>query len=227
MKCSMLFRLNVILSVGLLFLMSCSGYHFKNKNNPFVVYEIETISIPMFVNWSIVPNVSGPMTSNFINMLMDYSGLTIYSHEKTSADAILVGIISSNDKTRQVYKNKSYQATVGTLNKSIRDRRDFYIPQETEISLTLRVLLIKNPLPHEYNGIVKNDADFIPDKSRVIFDERMELRSTITRSILPSSGAQSGGDVNFTKSKKAQNDAVLALVSTATEKFKNEIIDAF
>jgi len=116
MKFSMLFRLNVVLPIGFLFLISCSGYHFKNKNNPFVAYEIESISIPMFVNWSIVPNVSGPMTSNFINMLMDYSGLTIYSHEKTSADAILVGIISSSDKTRQVYKNKSYQATVGTLN---------------------------------------------------------------------------------------------------------------
>jgi len=192
-----------------------------------MAYEIESISIPMFVNWSIVPNVSGPMTSNFINMLMNYSGLTIYSHEKTSADAILVGIISSKDKTRQVYKNKSYQATDGNLHESIRDRRDFYIPQETEIALTLRVLLIKNPLPHEYNGMVKNDADYIPDKSRVIFDEKMELNSTITRSILPNSGGKSGGEVNFTKSKKAQNDAILSLVDTATEKFKKEIIDAF
>jgi len=227
MKLSMLLSSNVVLQVGMLFLISCSGYHFKNKDNPFMAYEIESISIPMFVNWSIVPNVSGPMTGNFINLLMDYSGLTIYSKEQASADAILVGIISSKDKTRQVYKNKSYQDTVGNLNESIRDRRDFYIPQETEISLTLRVLLIKNPLPHEYAGMVNNDVDNIPDKSRVIFDEKMELSSVITRSILPSGGVQSGGDVNFTKSKKAQNDAILSLVNTATEKFKKEIIDAF
>ena len=227
MKFSVLFSSNAVLQVGMLFLISCSGYHFKNKDNPFMAYEIESISIPMFVNWSIVPNVSGPMTGNFINLLMDYSGLTIYSKEQASADAILVGIISSKDKTRQVYKNKSYQDTVGNLNESIRDRRDFYIPQETEISLTLRVLLIKNPLPHEYAGMVNNDAENIPDKSRVIFDEKMELSSVITRSILPSGGVQSGGDVNFTKSKKAQNDAILSLVNTATEKFKKEIIDAF
>ena len=78
-----------------------------------------------------------------------------------------------------------------------------------------------------YIKVETNLGNYFYPSSRVIFDEKMELNSTITRSILPNSGGKSGGEVNFTKSKKAQNDAILSLVYTATEKFKKEIIDAF
>lgn len=208
-------------------LVSCSGYHFKNKVNPFLSYEIESVSIPMFINKSIIPNISGPMTASIANLLMDYSDLKIYSSKNVHADAILIGIIHSSDKMRKVYKNTSYQPTLGNIEDSIGERRAFYIPQITELKANLRILLIRNPYFDDDKAISEKTINLYNNDPKVIFDEIINLNTSITRAISPSIGPDSGGVTNFTKDKKAVNDAIIALVEGATNTFKQEIINAF
>lgn len=218
---------NIIAFILLILAASCSRYHFKNNGNPFLPYDIKSISVPTFVNWSIVPNASGPMTSSFTNLLMDYAGLKVYSYENTKADAILVGIIQSKKRRREVFKNTSYQTTKGSLKDSIGERRDFYVPKKTEVYLTLRLLLIKDPTVKEYELARSKAPVFMRRNPKVIFDETIELSASISRSIQPASSPLLGGATNFTKSRKSLGDAVSLMARSATQTFKKEIIDAF
>ncbi len=78
----------------MLALASCAGYRFQEKNNPFAQYGVKSISVPMFYNHSLFPNISAPMTKEVYQMLSSFSGLKLSSgHEE--ADAVLVGIITS------------------------------------------------------------------------------------------------------------------------------------
>jgi len=92
------------LSSFLSLLSSCAGYHFNTNNNPLIGYDIKTISVPMFVNRSTFPNLAGPMTKEIILALNDYSGLKVFSGNNDSADAVLIGIIESNDHFNEAVK---------------------------------------------------------------------------------------------------------------------------
>src|SRR4051812_41704061 len=80
----------------------CSGYHFNTNNNPLIGYDIKTVSVPMFINRSVLPQLAAPMTREITLALNDYSGLKIFSGDNQNADAVLIGIIESMDHFNEV-----------------------------------------------------------------------------------------------------------------------------
>ncbi len=52
--------------------MSCSGYRFQSKSNPFAQYGIRSISVPMFYNKSNFADVSGPFTREIYKTLLEF-----------------------------------------------------------------------------------------------------------------------------------------------------------
>ena len=86
-------------------LSSCSGYRFRNQRNPLIDDGIRSVSIPMFVNKSSIPNVSPLFTSAISNSLASNTNIKIYMGDHREADAVLIGIISTPKRVNEIYDN--------------------------------------------------------------------------------------------------------------------------
>ena len=128
---------------------ACSGYRVANASNPLQEDGIHSISVPMFVNRSAFPNAAAPFTQEMIYMLNKYSGIKVINGEDLKADAILVGVLTSDKKLKDVYKTMTRTFTDGDLQTSIGNRPQFYIPTSTQYRIDVQMFLIKNPTKKE------------------------------------------------------------------------------
>jgi len=212
----------------LLFLSSCTGYKFKTNSNPFYFLGVETVAIPMFVNHSILPNVNGHFAKEFSLHMQRYNGLRVYLGDNKDADAILLGIVESDDFRKNVVKAKNHKYTTGPLHSSIgQNRNQFYIPLTSQVSLRLRVVLIKNPTEKLLNVVSSKMGKHIKGHPKIIFNRVINLNYTFTRSLYDNLSVDRGGVVNFTKNSYFLDDSVEKMAKLAVVKFKEEIINAF
>lgn len=91
----------------LCFLLGCSGYRFTQQDNPLSQYGIESLSVPMFYNYSNQPHVSGDFTRETYRLLTSFSGLRLVSGYSAATDAVLIGIIKSPEKIIQTLQATS------------------------------------------------------------------------------------------------------------------------
>ena len=219
--------LPIIFCLFLLSLTGCSGYHFVRKSNPFRVYDIESIAVPYFLNKSSLSGISGPMTREITSLLESYPDLRVYSGERRKVDGVLVGIIESRKRRREVTPNSSHQFTSGELKDSIGERRGFYITQRVQVNARLRLVLIRNPTPEDIEIITSDAGRFIKGHPKVIFDETISVQTDINHVISENLSLDSGGVVNFTKNRKSMEVGMQQLAIQARNNLKQEILDAF
>jgi hypothetical protein len=193
------------LLILVLFLSSCSGYKFKTHGGPFETLNIKTIAIPMFVNHTVLNDVSGPFTKEFSLLFTKIKGIKVQIG-KNKADAILLGIIQSNEYSK---------------------RNKFYLPLTSQMSLQLRVVLLRahasklaQVMQSEYGKLIKKHP-------KIIFDKTIPLKYTFTRSLYDNLSVDRGGVVNFTKNKYFQSDGIKKMAQIAAMKLEEEIINAF
>ena len=212
----------------LLFLSSCGGYVVKTNKNPFSDLGIKTLAIPMFVNHSILPNVNGHFTKQFSLLLSRYRGLRIYLGDHKGADAILLGIVESDDFRKNVVKARNHKYTTDLLQSSIGPKRNqFYIPLTSKVSLRLRVILIKRPTAQFVKVVTSKLGKHLKGPPQIIFNRVFNLSNNFTRSLYDNLGVDRGGVVNFTKNSYFVEDSIEKMAKLAVVKFNEEIINAF
>lgn len=203
-------------------LSSCAGYRFQEKNNPFAQYGVKSISVPMFYNQSLFPNISSPMTKEVYQMLSGFSGLRLYSgHEK--ADAVLIGIITSPEKTKEARLARNLRSAKNASSSAIGDERDdFYIPSTTDLRASLRIILIKNPSAKEIE-LLKSSLGKFAVGSKIIVNESIALSGSFTREIYGAGAV----DVTDTQNRSAVRNTVGDMSERAAQNFKDMILYAF
>ncbi len=217
-----------ILLIGLLaILTSCAGYHFVESDNPLAQYGIRSISIPMFVNYTVVPGASAPMTREIAKMLSQYPGLKIYVGENRKADAVLVGTLSSDKRASDFYKTTAEKFTTGELKESIGSRKEFYIPSQTSYKMDLNLILIKDPTILDKKLLESDMKKFMNRHPRVVFSETIPLNASFTRSVDANLSPDQGGAVNYTRNKGLFNKSLETLAQSAAATFKEVILNAF
>lgn len=238
---SNLLRVYFLCAIGTTF-SSCQGYRFIKSENPLLIHKIKSISVPMFVNLSIIPQVAGPFTQEIVKVLNQYSGLRVYPGESDSVDAVCIGIISSKEHRSQVYRPSGQIYIDQELAESIGTRHPYNLPINNDFDLDVRIMIIKNPNKSDISAIQSSamiidkldKLNFTPEfinainaNPKTLVDYSFSLKGSFNRQIADTLSADSGGVVNFTKSKDSSERAVAALAQNAARNFQELVLNAY
>ena len=79
----------------------CSGYRFSQQENPLSQYGIQSLSVPMFYNYSNLSEVHTDFTRETYRLLTGFSGLKLNNGYNKNSDAVLIGILKSPEKVAE------------------------------------------------------------------------------------------------------------------------------
>ncbi len=198
----------------LFFLASCASYRFSPQDNPLAHFEIKSLSVPMFYNYSNLGNTSAEFTREVYRLLTRFSGLKVVSGYSEKTDAVLFGIIKSDEKLAQTQASRSLRVAQETAPNSLgNSRQSFYIPGTSELNLVLHVVVIKKPSELEMELLKSGLGDKIELTSKVIFNQKIPLRAQFNREILDNAGTQviatqNAGVIRKTTRTLAENAAI-------------------
>jgi hypothetical protein len=205
-------------------LAGCSGYRFTQQDNPLSQYGIETLSVPMFYNYSNLPAVSAEFTRETYRLLTGFSGLKLINGYKPSADAVMIGIIKTPEKIAETLRPLNLRVAQDRAKESIGPGRGkFYIPGTTDVSLYLQIIVIKKPSAEELALLQSGIGEQVHKNSRVIFNELIPLKYTYTREILDGAGTQ----VIATQNQGVQRKSIKELSMQAATSVRDVILYAF
>lgn len=204
--------------------MGCSGYRFSQQENPLSQYGIQSLSIPMFYNYSNISEASGDFTRETYRLLSTFSGLRIYSGYKKSTDAVLIGIIKTPEKLAATLSPTNLRVAQEQAGNSIGTKRQsFYVPGGTNMHLYLHVIVIKKPTDEELALLKSGIGNMVQTSSKIIFNEVIPLNIQYTREILDNEGTQ----VNATQNFGVQRKTMKTLAEQAAVNIRDMIFYAF
>ena len=208
-------------------LSGCAGYHFSSNNNPLIGYDIRSVAVPMFINRSVMPQLAGQMTKEIILALNGYSGLKVISGDSETADAVLIGIIESNDHYNKVVTNTQNLFTEGDIQNSIGNRTPFYYPVQTTYAFSLRVILIKRPTKEELELFTSDMGNILKIHPKIVLNELIKLSGNFSRVVNPTNTVNAPGEVNFVKNKGIFEKSLQDTCYQAGQTFKKVVLNAF
>lgn len=210
--------------IFLILLVSCGGYRFTQQENPLSQYGIQSLSVPMFYNFSSLPEVSPDFTRETYRLLTNFSGLKLVSGYKKSTDAVLIGIIRSPEKIAETLRPGNFRVAKDIAPNAIgTSRQNFYIPGTTDVSMVLQVIVIKKPTEEDLALLRSGIGDQIKATSKIVFNELIPLRTRYTREILDDEGV----NVVATQNAGVQRKAIQNLADEAAIAVRDMILYAF
>lgn len=214
-----------MLRLILLFLLTaCSGYRFSQQDNPLSQYGIQTLAVPMFYNYSNLPEVHADFTRETYRLLTGFSGLKLINGYKKNADAIMVGIIKSPEKLAETLRPSNLRVAQEKARDSIgTSRQNFYIPGTSDVQLYLQIIVIKKPTEEELALLKSGIGDQIKMTSKVVFNELIPLRIQYTREIMDGAGTQ----IVATQNRGVQRKILKNLSEQAANSVRDMILYAF
>lgn len=211
----------------LIFLAGCSGYHINTNNSPLIGYDIRTLAVPMFINRSVLPQLTAPMTKEITLALNEYNGLKVVSGDSDTADAVLIGILESADHYNKVVKTSQVLFTDGDISKSIGSRTPFYYPSQTDYAFSLKVIIIKRPTVEELAFFTSEKGINFLMHPKVVLEDTINLSGSFARVVAPTNTATTPGEVNFVKNKGIMDKSLQSTCYQAAQTFKQVILNAF
>lgn len=173
-------------------LLGCAGYELDKKNNLFSQHQIKFIKVPLFINRTIFPDISGVFTNEIIQKLHNFKGLSIDGGAPQSpGEHVLVGILSSAPLEKEALTPliRSFTGNSSSLHNAIGPRPDFYLTSQYQVKMNLELILIKNPL---INGVAQSD------KPEILFHHSMPIEFKVVNNISAVNGPDSLGITNYT-----------------------------
>ncbi len=222
-------RVFISVLVCLSFITGCANYHFNTNNNPLLGYDINSLAVPMFVNRTNISGISPIMTKEIVLTLNEFTGLKTYGGDYSGADAVLLGIIESDDIISQTFKTKSslLSSDDPNIKQSVGNRAPFYYPAETSYNFRLRLILIKRPTASEISVLTSELGPAVKLHPKIVLQDVIEVNGSFSRAVSDTLTGTSGGVVNFVKNKgllhKSLEDACIQTAKT----FKQVVLNAF
>lgn len=204
--------------------MSCSGYRFTQQNNPLAQYGIDSLSVPMFYNYSNQSEVSASFTKEVYRSLTQYPGLKLKSGYSTSTDAVLIGIVKSPEQVSETLKADNLRVANDRASQAIGNKRgSFYIPGTTNVSLFLHVIVLKKPTPEQISLVQSGYGEQILTNAKVVFNEMIPLHNEYTREIFDGKGTV----ITATQNSGLQRKVIQSMAEQAAQSVKEMIFYAF
>ena len=205
-------------------LFGCSGYRFSQQENPLAQYGIQSLSVPMFYNYSNLAEIHTDFTRETYRLLTGFSGLKLNSGYNQNSDALLIGILKTPEKLAETIRASNLRLAQDKAKNAIGNRREnFYIPGTSDIQLYLHVIVIKKPTEEEIALLKSGIGDQIKSTSKIIFNEFIPLRIQYTREVLDDAGVQVVG----TQNAGVQRKILKNLAEQAAVNVRDMILYAF
>lgn len=206
---------------------SCAGYKLRDRSNPFEQENIKKVAIPIFVNKSSYAGAGPIFTREIVDLLGSYSGLKISPVTGGNEDAVLVGIVEGPRRNSEAFTTTATKFTAGELKQSIGNRAQFYLPTASNYKVTLRVLLIKNPSTADIKLLTSPIAEKLAKHPRVIFNKSFGYVGNFNRETRDTITSDSGGLVNYTKTRRYFQQSLEALAKQASRDLEDLVINVF
>jgi hypothetical protein len=221
-------RMLVVLCV----LTSCSGYRFRDQRNPLIEEGIKSISVPMFINKSSIPNASHVFTTAIVRVLADTTNIKIHMGDDRKADALLIGIIDSPKRYQDLYtKNSSEFVERGNdddeLSKSIGDRASFYIPTSSLFKIDIRLVLIRHPSDIDKELVNSELLPYLQRSQKIIFNHVISREWTHVRSVRGTENVDSAGLTNVPRSRFSFEQGLKTVSQEAANDFRDLVLNVF
>lgn len=209
--------------------VGCAGYRVRDRGNPFEQENIRVLAIPMFINKSIYPGVAPIFTREIARLMASYPKLKLRTTSGGREDAVLLGIIESPRRYSEAFLTTATKFTAGELETSIGDRAQFYLPTASSYRINLRLILIKNPGKLEKELLASNLGKIIKGQagSKIIFQQSFTYQGNFNRETKDTITSDSGGVVNYSKTKRYFTQTVEALALQAARDFEDLVINVF
>jgi hypothetical protein len=214
-------------------LTGCTGYRFAQQENPLAQYGIQSLSVPMFYNYSNLSEVSADFTRETYTLLTNFSGLKLVSGYSTQTDAVLIGIVRSPERMTDSLRPGNLREAQDRAGNALGGSRGrFYIPGTTDVTLMLQIIVIKKPSEEELALLRSGIGDKIQANSRIIFNEMIPLRSQFTREIFDNDptgplAQRDGTSVIATQNAGLQRKSIDNLAAQAAIQVRDMILYAF
>lgn len=208
----------------LLSLFGCSGYRFSQQENPLAQYGIQSLSVPMFYNYSNLGEIHTDFTRETYRLLTGFSGLKLDNGYNKSSDALLIGILKTPEKIAETIRASNLRLAQEKAKNAIGTKREnFYIPGTSDVQLYLHVIVIKKPTEEELALLKSGIGDQIKSTSKIIFNEYIPLRIQYTREVLDDAGVEVVG----TQNAGVQRKILKTLAEQAAVNVRDMILYAF
>ena len=209
---------------SLLGVSACSGYRYAQTANPLQQYGVDSLSVPMFYNFSSVPEVSSSFTRETYKLLSSFQGLRLRSGWSEKTDAVLIGIVRSDEKMSEVLRPQNLRVAQSVAPNNIgTERPEFYVPGTTNVGLTLQVVVVKRPTPEELSLLQSELGPQIPAQGKILFNESFPLESTFYREVFDDEATSVVGTQNAGALRRAKDNLALR----AAEQIRDMILYAF
>jgi hypothetical protein len=208
----------------LLLISGCSGYRFTQQDNPLSQYGIQSLSVPMFYNYSNIADIQTDFTRETYRLLMNFGGLKLVNGYNKNSDAVMIGILKSPEKLAETIRAMSPRVAQNQAKKAIGPKRqNFYVPGISDVQVFLQIIVIKKPTEEELALLKSGIGDQIQSNSKIIFNEHIPLRVQYVREILDEAGVQ----VVATQNAGVQRKSLKNLAEQAAENVRDMILYAF
>ncbi len=209
------------------FLSACSGYQFVENDNPLAIHGIRSISVPMFVNKTPIANVGSLVTKEISFLLSSYPGLKVRSGEDLTSDAILVGIVESNQQLAELIQTTDRQFTTSELKTSLGTRKEFFVPTGSVLDLNVRFILIKNPKKQDIELAKSELSTLMINHPKILMNQTLGFQASFARVVAGTETIDSAGLVNMTKNKAIMERALQDGSRSLAQQFKDVVLNAF
>ncbi|GAB4020598.1 MAG: hypothetical protein Fur0010_23260 [Bdellovibrio sp.] len=206
---------------------SCAGYRLRQHQNPFGDYEVTSISVPMFINQSSIPNISQSLTREFTHLLSSYPKLKVYPGEGKKTDAVLIGIIRSESRHAALFETSSTVFVDDQLKSSIGNRQEFYVPRTSTYKVELQIVLIKDPTREEKKIIENPLSKQIVKHPKILINQTFVLSGSFDRVVKETVTNDDEGLTNQTKSKANFERSLNELAKSGALQFKETVLNVF
>jgi hypothetical protein len=154
-------------------------------------------------------------------MLSGFDNLKIKS---SGADATLIGILMSKDKIIETIVPGAPRSVENIVDPAIaQNRGEFYIPSNSTVKLTLKIIVIKQPTEEEIKFLRSKASNQEFVSSKIIFSESIPLTSTFTRELYDNESAS----VIHTQNRGSLKKSLISMSKSAAETFREMILYAF
>jgi hypothetical protein len=209
----------------LLFITGCSGYRYTQQDNPLSQYGIESLSVPMFHNYSNQPEVSNHFTREVYRLLTTYPGLKLKSGYHEDTDAVMIGIIKTPQTIFESVSPMNFRVAQDRARKAIGTKRQkFSIPGTSDVIFLLQIIVIKKPTEEEISLLRSGLGDKVRLTSRIIFNDTLPLRAQYTREIFD---LKEGVDITATQNSGIQRKVIRNMAEQAAANVRDMILYAF
>lgn len=225
-----MFHRVLLFLLALFLVFSCAGYHFNMGQNPLISYGIRSIAVPNFINRTNLPNLGAMMTKELVLALNDFSGLKVYGGDNESADAVLVGILESNNLINETVKTSEslFTDNAPEIKKSIGNRASFSYPSKSRYEFRLKYILIKRPTKREldfFTSDIKEGIELLHPK--IVLQDYLPIAGSFDRVVKDSQTSTSAGAVNFVKNNGIMTKSLEGVCKDTALNFKNVVLNAF